>query len=204
MAAEKRESPNGVATVLEQAAQHGAREADPKEVADADRRLEELLDHVAEPSAHQEPAEEQVRPAPSPRSAALGRVVMRTARPVALQGRSVTFRVRGVREPVVGELAEGVSPELIRQALRTGDAVVVECDAHEVPWVVGVLQTRLPRELNLRAETVRIEGDQELLLRAGRSALRLRQDGDVELVGSRISAMSRGLFRLVGRVLRLN
>ncbi len=27
---------------------------------------------------------------------------------------------------------------------------------------------------------------------------------DVELVGSRISAMSRGLFRLVGRVLRLN
>ncbi|MEZ4311015.1 MAG: hypothetical protein R3F14_23480 [Polyangiaceae bacterium] len=43
-----------------------------------------------------------------------------------------------------------------------------------------------------------------MLLRAGRAALRLREDGDVELVGSRISAASRGLFRIVGRILRLN
>ena len=30
------------------------------------------------------------------------------------------------------------------------------------------------------------------------------EDGDVEMVGSRIVSMSRGLYRLVGRVLRLN
>ena len=34
--------------------------------------------------------------------------------------------------------------------------------------------------------------------------MRIREDGDVEIVGSRIAAMSRGLFRLVGRVLQLN
>jgi hypothetical protein len=39
---------------------------------------------------------------------------------------------------------------------------------------------------------------------AGRGAIRIRGDGDIEIVGSRISAASRGLFRLVGRILRLN
>jgi hypothetical protein len=72
------------------------------------------------------------------------------------------------------------------------------------PLVVGVLQTRRPRELKLRAGTVTIEGEQEVLIRAGRAAIRLREDGDIEIVGSRISAASRGLFRLVGRILRLN
>ena len=43
-----------------------------------------------------------------------------------------------------------------------------------------------------------------MFLRSGRAALRMRGDGDVELVGSRIATMSRGLYRLVGRVLRLN
>jgi hypothetical protein len=71
-------------------------------------------------------------------------------------------------------------------------------------YVVGVLQTRIPRELTLKADKIHIDARHELLLRSGRGAMRIRQDGDVELVGSRISAMSRGLFRLVGRVLRLN
>jgi hypothetical protein len=66
------------------------------------------------------------------------------------------------------------------------------------PLVVGMLQTRRPRELKLCAGTVTIEGKQEAIIRAGRAAIRLREDGDVEIVGSRISAASRGLFRLVG------
>ncbi len=56
----------------------------------------------------------------------------------------------------------------------------------------------------LSAGTVTIEGEREVMIRAGRSAIRLREDGDIEIVGSRISAASRGLFRLVGRILRLN
>ncbi len=70
--------------------------------------------------------------------------------------------------------------------------------------VVGVLQTKIPTELILKAKKLHLEGEQEVLLRSGRGAMRIRQDGDVEIVGSRIAAMSPGLFRLVGRVLRLN
>jgi hypothetical protein len=70
--------------------------------------------------------------------------------------------------------------------------------------IVGVVQTRVPREVTLKASTITLEAEREILLRAGRSALRLREDGDVELVGSRIVTASRGLLRLVGKMLRLN
>ena len=51
---------------------------------------------------------------------------------------------------------------------------------------------------------MKLKAWREVLIWAGRAALRIREDGDVELVGSRILTMSRGLFRIVGRVLRLN
>jgi len=70
--------------------------------------------------------------------------------------------------------------------------------------ILGVLTARRPRELHLSAETITLEAAREVLVRSGTSALRLREDGDIELVGSRILAMSRGLFRIVGRMLRLN
>jgi hypothetical protein len=82
--------------------------------------------------------------------------------------------------------------------------VLVEMVEGEEPLVVAVLHTRKPREIRLKAATIQIEGDEEVLLRAGRGAIRIRSDGDIEVVGSRISAASRGLFRIVGRMLRLN
>jgi hypothetical protein len=129
---------------------------------------------------------------------------MRTARPVEVRGRAVELAVRGVEGVVSAELGPGVSAELVARAAKQGDAVVVECPPDGPPLVVGVLATRIPEEIAIRARKVLIEADQELCLRSGRGAMRIRQDGDVELVGSRIAAMSRGLFRLVGRVLRLN
>jgi hypothetical protein len=190
--------------VLEGAFDRGARNADPREVADADDRLQELLDQVADPAA--DGAEQpSVAAVPAPDAAPnLAGVAMRTATPLRVEGRRVVLRLRGLPEPVDGELGPGVSGPLVAQAARNGDAVVLECVAAERPLVVGVLQTTIPAELTLRATKVHIEGEQEVLLRSGRGALRIRQDGDVEIVGSRISAMSRGLFRLVGRVLRLN
>ncbi|MCA9622723.1 MAG: hypothetical protein KC731_27075, partial [Myxococcales bacterium] len=89
-------------------------------------------------------------------------------------------------------------------AVERGERVVVEQVGDEAPVVVGLLQTQTAEALVLKAKKIHIEGEQEVLIRSGRGAMRIRQDGDVELVGSRISAMSRGLFRLVGRVLRLN
>ncbi|MBW2459193.1 MAG: hypothetical protein JRI68_32145 [Deltaproteobacteria bacterium] len=189
--------------MLEDALERGKRDADPGEVADADSRLQELLDQVADPAAvaDQPVAEtgEQVGGVPD-----LTGVAMRTATPQGVKGRTVTMVVRGVADPVEGTLGPGVSPEVVALAARNGDAVVLECARGEAPVVVGVLQTKIPAELTIKAKKLHLVGEQEVVLRSGRGAMRIRQDGDVEIVGSRIAAMSRGLFRLVGRVLRLN
>jgi len=201
MASPESDAASARAALAEQLAR-GQREADPGEVASADARLEELLEQVAAP-----PAEAETAAASHPAgdtATTLEGVAMRTAVPTSLRGRTVTLRVRGRAEPVEAALAHEVSPELVARAAKSGDAVVVECPRGATPLVVGVLQTRIADELVLEANKVRIEGRDEILLRAGRGAVRLRRDGDVELVGSRVSAMSRGLFRLVGRVLRLN
>lgn len=155
--------------------------------------LDELLAHVTAPAAAAPlaPAAEAVP-------------VVRTARIVSMSGTEVLVAVRGKREPVAADVAAEVDRELVERALASGDAVLVEQEPGGRPVIVGVLQTRIPAKLELRAETIHIEADREVLLRAGTAALRIREDGDVELVGSRILHMSRGLFRLVGRVLRLN
>jgi len=113
-------------------------------------------------------------------------------------------QVRGIEGELSAELAPGVSPAIIEQAVTTGNAVLLECAGGAAPLVVGVLQTKMPDELHVRARRVELEADEEIVLRSGHGALRIRQDGEVEIVGSRISALSRGLFRLVGRILRLN
>ncbi len=190
-----------MSTVIEEAFARGEKHADPAEVAAADSRLEELLEKVADTVVAQ-PVEQPQAAAGA--GAALAGVAMRTATVVRLKGQLVALRCRGVADEVEAELAPGVAREVVAQAAKNGDAVVVECAPQGPPLVVGVLQTRVPREITIKAQKVHIEGEQEVLLRSGRGAMRVRSDGDVELVGSRISAMSRGLFRLVGRVLRLN
>ncbi|MDI3284257.1 hypothetical protein [Polyangium sp. 15x6] len=127
-----------------------------------------------------------------------------SARLVSLEGRRAIITWRGNTDPVEAELAPEVEEELLLLALRNRDGVLVEIGDEDRPVIVGVLQTRIPREMHIAANKVSIDAAEELVLRAGRAALRLREDGDVELVGSRISAASRGLFRLVGRILRLN
>jgi hypothetical protein len=129
---------------------------------------------------------------------------MRTARVASVSGRQAKIVLRGRTEALDAMIAPEVDPAVISDALANGDAVLVELAAGEVPLVVAALHTRRPREIRLKAGTIHIEGDEEVLLRAGRGALRIRADGDIELVGSRVSAASRGLFRIVGRMLRLN
>jgi hypothetical protein len=121
-----------------------------------------------------------------------------------VEGRTARIAYRGRGEGVTAQIDEGVDRELVARALQGDEAVLVEHDPEVGPVIVGVVQTRLPEELTLKARKVVLEADEELLLRSGRGALRIREDGDVELVGSRISTLSRGLFRIVGRVLRLN
>jgi hypothetical protein len=141
--------------------------------------------------------------APAPeRVAAAGIPALRAAKVVRLQGRAATLLVGA--DEVAAKLAPDVDPELVALAIKNGDRLLVECEPGLVPVVVGVLQTKVPRELLLKAETIRIEGQREVTILSGRAAMRMRQDGDLELVASRISAASRGFFKLVGRMLRLN
>lgn len=154
--------------------------------------LEEIVE--ASTAAHAE----ALRAAPQPVPA------LRVARLIAIDGRRATVAWRGLTASVAAEIAPEVEREVVERALADKEAVLVEVADGQAPLVVGVLATRLPREVHVHAETIHIEAEREVLLRAGRAALRLRADGDVELVGSRISAASRGLFRLVGRILRLN
>lgn len=162
--------------------------------------IDRLLERVEPAPASATHAQHRERPAaPSAPSPAL-----RTATLVAVERDRIAIKWRGSREELEATLAEGVDRSLVADAMREREAVLVEQTPGGAPIIVAVLQTRRPRELKLTAEKITIEADQEILLRSGKSAVRLREDGDVELVGGRILAMSRGLFRLVGRVLRLN
>jgi hypothetical protein len=156
---------------------------------------------AAEPPPTPTPNDDAASLVPSPRPALEG---MRTAQVVALRGRRATITLRGRDEAVEAVVAEEVDPEVIADALDNHDAVLVELCPGEAPIIVAALHTRRPTEIKLKASTITIEGRDEVLIRSGQGALRVRADGDVELVGSRIRAASRGLFRLVGRMLRLN
>jgi len=159
-------------------------------------RLEELVTGALAPDSEPEPARAPHRRASTP--------ALRTARIVALDGRNARIAFRQSPAEVHASVALDVELELVEEAAAHKDAVLVESDGENEPVIVGVLQTRRPREVHVTGEKIVIEGSREVLLRSGRAALRLREDGDIEIVGSRISAASRGLFRLVGRILRLN
>lgn len=129
---------------------------------------------------------------------------MRTARVLAVTGRHARIALRGSVAPIDAEIAAEMDPALVADALESGSAVLIEVAEGASPLIVAALQTQRPREIRLKAAVIHLEGEEEVLLRSGSAAVRLRADGEIEIVGSRISAASRGLFRLVGRMLRLN
>lgn len=129
---------------------------------------------------------------------------LRTARLVRVERDAAEVLFAGETSPRRVEIDPDVDREVVQEAFEVGDRVLCEPDADGRPVVVGVVRARKPDTIRISARKIEIEGDEELLLRSGKGALRLREDGDVELIGSRISAASRGLFRLVGRMLRLN
>lgn len=163
----------------------------------AHREAPSVLDDVLESMSTSEKAQ------PSPKASA-GAPGLRSARLVSLDKRRATIAFRGQSAPIEADIAPEVEDALLALALRQGDGVLVEVFEGDKPVIVGVLQTKLAREVHIKADEIHLDAAKELVLRAGRAALRLREDGDVELVGTRISASSRGIFRLVGRILRLN
>ncbi len=105
---------------------------------------------------------------------------------------------------MTAKIDAGVNRGLVARAIAGGEAVLVEVDPEGGPVIVGTVQTRVPEAIELKARRIVVEAEEELLLRSGRGAMRLRADGEIEVVGSRLSMVSRGLYRIVGRLLRLN
>jgi len=166
--------------------------------------VDELSEPQAAPTAPTRMSLEEFIPEPPPDIPVSQVSGLRTARLASIDGNRCTILSRGSDKPTAAELAPEIERAFAALALRDGNSVLVEHVPGAMPLVVGVLQTRLPRELHLNAETIEVSASRELVLRAGRAAIRLREDGEIEMVGSRISAASRGLFRIVGRILRLN
>jgi hypothetical protein len=163
--------------------------------------LERVLEKIDPPdtSSERRDARSTIEPVPTADSMP----ALRTARVLFARDRVAEVAWRGGR-PMPAIVAEEVEPALIEHAAKAKEAVLVEVCEGKPPVIVGIVQTRIAREATLRGTTVTIEAEQEILLRSGRGALRIREDGEIELVGSRIVAASRGLFRIVGRMLRLN
>jgi hypothetical protein len=161
---------------------------------DADERVDALASIAV---AERSPAAVAPRLLPGLRTAEIAGVV-------GAHARLVDVRLRGRLEIVTATLAPEVDRELVEHALEAGQSALVEVDEAGEAWVVGLVQTRVPERLVLRADSVVLQGESEIVLESGKAGMRLREDGDVELVGSRIMTMSRGLFRIVGRMLRLN
>src|SRR6185369_3935716 len=160
--------------------------------------LEQLLDRVDSPAL-------DASTAPSLRAAALPEpprlVLLRGLRWSGEQLLEVALRTG---DSFLAAVAPEVDRALLNQALLDGQMLLSEWPERGTPLVVGVVHSKPPSKLRFSAEEIEIDASRELLLRSGGAALRLRSSGDVELVGSRISAVSRGVMRLIGRLLRLN
>lgn len=159
--------------------------------------LDQLLEQVDSPAP-------EANVAPALRAPALPeppRLVL--VRGVRWNGQQLEVALRS-GEPFGAAVASEVDRGLLNQAITDGQMLLCEWPERGTPLVVGVVQSKPPSKVRLSAEEIELDASRELLLRSGSAALRLRASGDVELVGSRISAVSRGVMRLIGRLLRLN
>lgn len=118
----------------------------------------------------------------------------------AISGRTALVSLDGVKHEA--SLAPHVDPNFLRAALEDVEPVLLQKAKGGGLAVMGVLQGKFPSRLI--GDRVEVTGGSEVVVQSGKSALRLREDGVVDLIGARISASSRGLLRLVGRALRLN
>jgi len=160
--------------------------------------LEQLLDRVDSPATDADTA-------PSVRAPALPeppRLVL--VRGLRWKGEQLLEVALRTGESFMAAVAQEVDRALLNQALLDGQMLLSEWPERGTPLVVGVVHSRPPTKMRFAAEEIEIDASRELLLRSGSAALRLRSSGDVELVGTRISAVSRGVMRLIGRLLRLN
>lgn len=102
-----------------------------------------------------------------------------------------------------------VDPALLREAIATGARVVLDRDESGEMTIVGVLATRraltIDRTGAVEADVRRfsITAAEEALLRASGAFLQIKLD-DVELYGKRVVSRARELYRVLGRMVKIN
>jgi hypothetical protein len=164
--------------------------------------LETLFDLVSEELSPPETAHPSATPSPVPPAAFVG---VRSAELLRLSGTSAWIQLRGPTQPLEANIAPEVDIEFLTETLRGGRQVLVEGFSEGPPLIIGVLATqKTAPTTTIKAADLELEGTRSVTLRSGRAGLRLHSDGEIELVGTRVSLAARGLMRVVGRVLRLN
>jgi len=147
--------------------------------------------------AHEELASEDLAKSERTRALAPG---LHVGVVLEVAGRKAVVSLEGALHDAA--LGGHVDATFLTEAARAQEPVLLQKAASSGLVIVGVVQGRYPSKL--AGDRVEITAAREVTVRSGKSALRLREDGVVDLIGARISASSRGLLRLVGRALRLN
>lgn len=128
----------------------------------------------------------------SPGKAPVVVAVLTTQRPRAIRLHAATVHIEADQE-----LSLSAGESFVQ--MRKGGLVTI-AGAQEVSMRTsqGTVRVRKDGEIEL-------DGKSEVLLRSSKSALRVRaEDEEIERIATQIRATSRGLFRIVGRLLRLN
>lgn len=137
--------------------------------------------------------------------AALPSLPITLAALVAKEG--TRWRVKVADHEAAASVDPSVDPALLDEALVTGARVLVEVAGE--PVIVGALATRRALTLapddtvHVRARAVTVDASEELLLRSPGAFLRMK-GGEVETYGQRVAHTARELFKVLGRMVKIN
>jgi len=127
------------------------------------------------------------------------------AKLIAREGAQWRVEVAGVKR--MAGVDGGVDPALLDEAQRLGVRVVLELGSD--PLIVGCLHTRRAVTIDaddvvrLRAAAVTVEGRDEVTLKSAGAFVRLK-GAEVETYGSRVVHTARELFKVLGRMVKIN
>jgi hypothetical protein len=119
------------------------------------------------------------------------------------------WRVRHGRTEQPLQADPCVDPALLREAAATGARVVLDASADGPPVIVGVIATRRALTVDpdgaveARVRRFSLTASEEATLAGPGAFVRLKLD-DVELYGRRVISRARELYRVLGRMVKIN
>lgn len=134
------------------------------------------------------------------------------ARPTLCLGRVIERAGEAWRVEVDGRICDAtadasVDARLLEECMRDGARVLVEAGERAV--IAGALVTRRAvtiasdNTVTVKARAVTIEGRDEVTLKSAGAFIRMR-DAEVETYGARVLHTARELFKVLGRMVKIN